>query len=424
MLVFLLCAILGCLQNGHAFRINSKKPSTPTLDMLDMMQQLMTGGGEFDRNFIKETRSCMATFDPQLPYVNDAIWQGIIDYWDMGGNPDDRWGTTASTFVECNVTVSPFRNMVVYEPCNSASNIAYYHLLNEVCNRRAVGSKFHFPPKYITAMGKMLAALPVASSFMHLTNTNLGSQQDVGIIRVLSYLLHQGIMDALPYRSSILNDLSPVPRPMTALQIVDAVQNMYSKEPVSKWFNIFESLDIPDYFLGFAGSITTILHMNFDDNLVNQFIPILVDGFGLTADHQKFITIDFLPELRRATSHMDRKKHFRANFLGNSISALGKMIHAFVWNERRVFTNPILLEPFTNMIGLALLPKVNRKINGASNFQYFKSHFQRGENIYPGEQWCNPKVAHAKWHVQSSLGVLDLIYLGDEMHRLLTPTRN
>ena len=44
--------------------------------------------------------------------------------------------------------------------------------------------------------------------------------------------------------------------------------------------------------------------------------------------------------------------------------------------------------------------------------------FQDGKKVYPGDTWCQPQQAHAKWHAQSAVGLLDLIYLADEINRL------
>ena len=38
--------------------------------------------------------------------------------------------------------------------------------------------------------------------------------------------------------------------------------------------------------------------------------------------------------------------------------------------------------------------------------------------IYPGEDWCNPQYAHAKWHLEAAIGLLDLAYVADNVNRL------
>ena len=41
-----------------------------------------------------------------------------------------------------------------------------------------------------------------------------------------------------------------------------------------------------------------------------------------------------------------------------------------------------------------------------------------GHLIYPGDEWCNPQQPHSKWHLQSGIGLLDLVYLCDNMYQL------
>ena len=38
--------------------------------------------------------------------------------------------------------------------------------------------------------------------------------------------------------------------------------------------------------------------------------------------------------------------------------------------------------------------------------------------IYPGDEWCNPIEPHSKWHVESAVGLLDLVYLTDNLYRV------
>ena len=53
--------------------------------------------------------------------------------------------------------------------------------------------------------------------------------------------------------------------------------------------------------------------------------------------------------------------------------------------------------------------------------QYLKRTFQEGRDIYPGDVWCNPQIPHAKWHLQSGMGLLDLVYICDNVLKLTAP---
>ena len=37
--------------------------------------------------------------------------------------------------------------------------------------------------------------------------------------------------------------------------------------------------------------------------------------------------------------------------------------------------------------------------------------------------WCNNQEAHSKWHVQSAIGLLDLVYLCDNINGLTSKQR-
>lgn len=45
---------------------------------------------------------------------------------------------------------------------------------------------------------------------------------------------------------------------------------------------------------------------------------------------------------------------------------------------------------------------------------------QNGTGVYPGEEWCNPYSPHAKWHVEAANGLMDLVYLADDLNRYTT----
>ena len=50
--------------------------------------------------------------------------------------------------------------------------------------------------------------------------------------------------------------------------------------------------------------------------------------------------------------------------------------------------------------------------------KYDDNSFQDGRLTYPGDSWCNPQQAHAKWHHEAAVGLLDLAYVADNVHKL------
>ena len=99
---------------------------------------------------------------------------------------------------------------------------------------------------------------------MHGTHTELGHQQDTHAISVIAFLVHQASLSKLPGASSVVIDLSYEPRNTSSLMLADEFLNMYGTLPVDQWHDKIDSLDIPDYFLLFAGIYSSALTIAFE----------------------------------------------------------------------------------------------------------------------------------------------------------------
>ena len=129
----------GATKDGHRIP-QSEAESGETTAMLDAMVQLMLGTpGEFDRDFLDSLTACMETLDPALRLVSDGAWRGMIAYHDTdGAGSNDTWGSCLGTghcheYHEQNLTIQEYHNIGIYEPCNYASNTAYYHVVTSIC---------------------------------------------------------------------------------------------------------------------------------------------------------------------------------------------------------------------------------------------------------------------------------------------------
>ena len=69
-----------------------------------------------------------------------AQWDGMIKYSSTQGDPsrNDTWVQCEnnSRWFEKNCTVQEYGQMPIWEPCNYASNLAYYHTTTEICSRQ------------------------------------------------------------------------------------------------------------------------------------------------------------------------------------------------------------------------------------------------------------------------------------------------
>ena len=101
-----------------------------------------------------------------------------------------------------------------------------------------------------------------------------------------------------------------------------------------------------------------------------------------------------------------------------------KLIYAGLWNGSTI-SKLMPSNSLTNEIGYEIMPLINDLANTLNSFQLGDTDFQEGKNLYPGEEVCNKggnkgDNPHPKWHVEMALLLPDVIYLADEIHRIIT----
>ena len=101
------------------------------------------------------------------------------------------------------------------------------------------------------------------------------------------------------------------------------------------------------------------------------------------------------------------------------VGTFTKLLYAFVWQED-TFDLPVIFNPLANIFGATLLKYVNLFANGLTTFPVYDASMQNGTDAYPGSEWCNDQQPHAKWHLESANGLLDLVYLADHVNMLIT----
>jgi len=389
------------------------------LKMLDSMQHLMTGSATFDRAFYTELDSCMKMIDPDLITVQDRAWQGIIDYWDSNGTATDPWGGTPSEFLECNKTVSNINGMVIYEPCSYTSNIAYLYSLNEICLRLKKGKPFKIPLEYSNALVKAVSMMAMASSFFHGSNTALGYQQDISAISAIIFTAHQAGVSNLPY-SPGLQDLSTAPRALNSIQMVEALQDMYRSQPSSAWLQITENVEQPRMLVPIAAVALQALNLNLKPEETNFVARLVFDVIGLSEEEKNVLLNNYLPVIRDLVTNYTYPRKELNRIRKNSKAVLLKFIHSILYIENRVRIDILLFNPVIRVISNHLFPKVTKLINVLADYEFHQSNFQKSKDIHPLEDHCNTLYPHSRWHVLSSLSLVDIVYFCDDLHHFFS----
>lgn len=407
-------------------------PTTPEDELykfLSGIQQLMTGQQNVDTSLYYKLIDCIKKTDDHLYESVNAQWSGLKGFAQSKGSNGDNWYNCDSTtkphqtWSERNCTVQPYGNIPVWEPCNYASNIAYYHTVVEQCAKES----WNMPSQSVKTIIKAYASLGAGSSFMHMSETNTGGISDVRVNDLIGYVAFYETMKAFKVEGSVLHELSDNPRKKTVDQIVDEFMMMYINEPVEKWGSSLNQADIGSLPLSMCGFFSSALTMVFDDKTVDVLVKALLKAFHTFTDRPelKLCVEKFLPAVRNATSDFRplpllTKAYFGRNLVGTAL----KLIYAFLWQEQ-IFPHDstvqkVILDPMVNEYGSLFLPTFNSWISKleAKNMKYSDPTFGTGKNFYSGEDKCSWDP-HAKWHMQTSIALTDFIFLADQFHGLL-----
>ena len=80
--------------------------------------------------------------------VSDGAWWGMVTYLDTDGvGSSDTWGSCLGNgheYHEQTLTTQDYHNIGIYEPCNYASNAAYYNVVTSISlyEERAVSTEY------------------------------------------------------------------------------------------------------------------------------------------------------------------------------------------------------------------------------------------------------------------------------------------
>jgi hypothetical protein len=364
--------------------------------------------------------SCMATAgDTLYPSASDAAWMGWTQFGIDGGASDDPWDIhNRAGWMEYdprNLTHKG-HHIPIIEPCNTVSNLAYYRIIPDLCGNR---ERLSMPDGYVNAIIQSFATLGMGSSFMHGSRTHLGGAFDNIPISVIAYQYFQYMSSPLVAAGdagSILHELSATARAYDGRELATRLHTIPLELEVDEWHGALNKLDRPQYFFTFSAIIVNCLTLVAPDFLVDKLVPVLMSLFQLSDAVKTFILTKYIPSIRAATADVHLTLQEKAALMPKFAGTVLKLLWAFTWQECTFIYKQVYNAEW-NVFGALLIPSVNRLANKLTGFAHPDDSIQRGESIYPGQDWCKLKhtAPHAKWHEISANGLMDLGYLADDV---------
>ena len=405
----------------------------------------MAGKNTYNKSQMEELANGFNRADPNLLSAVNTQWKKLRDYAALGGTPEsDEWGQDCNQpprgelWMEKNCTVQKYGNMSIWEPCNYASNMAYYHTFLETCSEN---HNWSFPIKSKNAICKTYALLGFASSFFHATQTDNGGAVDVRVVDMIFFVAYQETVTFLKTsKQSIVKELSVEKRSQPAVEIIDDMMNMFVDRPISKWGSILTNYDYPNINIGIAALVGLIislimpLHPKEGELIMNSTLSIMnLFEHRINSTDFIFYEEEFIPAMIDSTADMRKVLPTREvkTLFKNSVGVMIKFVFAILYQEQTIQNekfNKYWKEDFVSNFGYNFLPLINNLASSLTSFgdSYSRKDFQNGIKFYPGEEVCNERwhdkgsvFLHPRWHLQTAIAFPDLAFLADDTHRII-----
>lgn len=182
------------------------------------------------------------------------------------------------------------------EPCNYASNIAYYHAALRVCDY----PKWAFNSTQVRDIKRGFVTLAAGSAFMHGSHTNLGGAYDTDSISVIVWTAYRAVIEKLNATDNVLLSLSDTDVALTGHNLTEQYSFFSEQMPIDYWFDEISTLknQFPyDYFKLFGALVESALYLTWPASIADEVLPLLENALLSEADATFFRT-KFAPAIK------------------------------------------------------------------------------------------------------------------------------
>jgi len=441
------------MPDGICYKFKEASNGIAALPMLqqvfDATAQMMTGRN-FNSLTFREMYLYFMKVDENIIHAQENAWQQMFKYQSKGLK--DKWGGNPSDYQEREKRSLSFQNTKtsIFEPCNFASNWAYYHLAASTRKLQWLGQK---RPETVKALVQSTTGLAFSSSFFHGSHTHLGQLLDNHMIKIIAYILYQTHIESSGFNDPLLTDLVPDGRrDMTGVQMAEYMTQVFKDLPATEWTQKVEKMDVPSYEKSFSALILTLLEqMEFTGPITSFVTSNIMSSMGVSQEEIRFLKEEFRSKLKDSVDEWNSKNDafWKKPDPFNTFAALIRTLSAFPFQETySIGQGP--LKFFNWVIGAIngistskkLEPPLDKLNNNLDHFstlaeiepvQFVMRNvcpFERpyrpltNVDLFPGIKQCKKTNKHSLWHAQSARGILDFLKHADEFIRKQTDHLN
>lgn len=309
--------------------------------------------------------------------------------------------------------------MLIMEPCNYVSNVAYYHTVMRTCEY----PEWNYPAEYAKAFKRSFVTLSSGSAFMHGSHTALGWGYDNYMIGVISYTAYRGIVEKLGASTRAVLSLQEDYDALDGITLSERFAFFSYDTPVDTWryqVSMLASQFPADYFFSFTGLVHIMLYLCLPTAVATWTLKSVMSALSLPEEVVTFFNDKYSPDIIPLVA---KSKIGLAQSIDLFISFAGMLIKvgwAFMWQEQY---SPSFIKGAYSHVGLEFARAITPAINGLASYldgiYSTDADVVFGTEIYPGARYCNTNSPHSLWHQQSADCFFDLVMVFDKLYGLI-----
>jgi len=356
------------------------------------------------------------------PTPDDEVNHGGSDFWDGMANYQEHF---LSPMAHDDSLVPGASNVLIQQPCNYASNVAYYSSMLSIW--KGDGKEDHdwsITQSVRNLLAASFGSLGSGSAFFHGSGTQLGCRIDNAPIAHIALTAYQAAVSSLERDDVVVNVLPEdkmVNGTKNGTTVINEFVNIFADQSIFEWDESILTLNKDfqgDYKSTFAAIVTLNARLELPTRVGDLLLKFLCEVFGFNQDMTDFLFNEYdvrLQSLVKEKPELSGKD--KRELLKRGIGVLVKIGYAMAWQEE-LFVGPWLASPGANKVGAWAMPFVNILADKLTSYSHDFA-VKTGYEIYPDCKRCRAQEPHSKWHEQSAVGLTDLVYLTDDIDYVL-----
>lgn len=416
--------------------------STPFFQsMINDMSVHFDGDNEYFPEFFEELKTCVTRWDDDE--LEDAInesWKGLVSfyqnksvsdpwidcledpnndrcyyYWDEGESQSWSFFGDEESDSEGN------RTILIMQPCNYASSVVYYHTALRICkyDNWKGDVESGVPNLYVKAIKRGFFTLAFGSSFLHGSNTDVGSLMDNMSIGFIVFTGYDFLSETIGFDTNVLRCLSTnatiEQECESSLALSDNLPFIALNHSVYKWYDELQdsfTTNLYNYEKTLACMTSIVFDMIFSSfPSASEFLTKLIGSLLLYEEDLDWLVNEYKPDTQPYLKNFSLTFIEKWKFGFKAAGTLTKLVMAGLWEENFFSVD---LPYIALRISVRISPVINMIATVLNSYYGRSSNEALGYNLYPGSSTCNTSSRHAFWHQQSGQVISDLIFFFEE----------